>query len=58
MKGWYRIAGLGSVRWIYGTHADGLAAMRFVGVALMNAEQTTRPAFREMIDTLDWDAIL
>ncbi|MGE3064139.1 MAG: hypothetical protein AB7K67_01015 [Hyphomicrobiaceae bacterium] len=39
------------------TAEDVMSAMYVVGCAEITAASTTRPAYREMIDTLRWDEI-
>ncbi|MCJ2129201.1 hypothetical protein [Methylobacterium sp. E-045] len=49
-NGWLRFFGV--------RDGDYQIAMYLIGMASVTAEQTARPAYREMIDTLDWGAIL
>lgn len=49
----YRIHGpVGQIRYVETNNP--MAAMYIVGSALIFAEQTAHPAFREMIDTIQW----
>lgn len=55
----YRIAGSGGLlRIVTCRPEDLMRPMHRIGIASYTAEVTTRPAYREMIDTLRWEEML